>query len=84
MRTTVRLDEQLLKEIKRHALATGKTLTKVIEDALRESLARQRQCKTNRTRIHLTTTGKGGLCEGVDLDDSARLLEVMEGDNAAA
>lgn len=38
MRTTVRLDPQLLGEAKRMAAETGKTLTSIIEDALRESV----------------------------------------------
>jgi hypothetical protein len=42
MRTTIRLDDDLLRENKAHALATDRTLTQVIEDALRETLARRR------------------------------------------
>jgi hypothetical protein len=41
MRATGRLDEQLLQQAKQHALATGTTLTAVLEQALRESLARR-------------------------------------------
>jgi hypothetical protein len=40
MRTTIRLDDDLLLEIKQLAARSGKTLTSVIEDALREMLAR--------------------------------------------
>ncbi len=40
MRTTVRLDDQLLLEVRRWAADTGRTITAVIEDALREVLAR--------------------------------------------
>jgi len=39
--TTIRIDEQLLKEAKQLAFERKKSLTSVIEDALRESLARQ-------------------------------------------
>jgi Arc/MetJ family transcription regulator len=35
MRTTVRLDEHLLAEAKKQAAASGKTLTAVLEQALR-------------------------------------------------
>jgi metal-responsive CopG/Arc/MetJ family transcriptional regulator len=35
MRTTVRLDPHLLAEVKRVAASSGRTLTSVIEDALR-------------------------------------------------
>jgi hypothetical protein len=41
MRTTVRFDEHLLAEAKKHAAESGKTLAAVLEDALRASLARR-------------------------------------------
>jgi len=40
VRTTLRIDPRLLREAKRIAAESGKTLTAVIEDLLRESLAR--------------------------------------------
>src|ERR1700675_4442894 len=39
MRTTVRLDDDLLRQTKTLAAQTGRTLTAVIEDALRETIA---------------------------------------------
>lgn len=42
MRTTVRLDERLLSEVKKYAAESGRTLTSILEDALRETLARRR------------------------------------------
>jgi hypothetical protein len=77
MRTTIRLDEQLLREAKRLALDTGRTLTAVIEDALRESLARRR-ATPGRERVRLRTVAGRGLQPGVDLDDSAALRERMD------
>ncbi len=78
MRTTIRLDEALLQEAKRTAVATGRTLTAVIEDALRETLAR-RSATAKRPYIHLTTSEVGGgLQPGVDLDDTVALLDLME------
>ncbi len=41
MRTTVRLNERLVAEAKKRAAETGRTLTAVLEDALRASLARR-------------------------------------------
>jgi hypothetical protein len=41
MRTTIRFDEKLLVEAKKHAAETGRTLTVVLEDAPREALARR-------------------------------------------
>jgi hypothetical protein len=77
MRTTVRLDDDLLRAAKTTAAATGQTLTQVIEDALRESLGR-RDRATNRRRFVVRTFKGNGLLPGVDLDDSAALLELMD------
>jgi hypothetical protein len=77
MRTTIRIDEELLREAKQFAARTGKSLTSVIEDALRESLSRQRG-SGQRKPARLTTFSGKGLLPGVDLDDSAALLDRME------
>ena len=77
MRTTIRLDDALLVEVKQIAARSDKTLTSVIEDALREMLARQRTTE-ERIPVKLTTVSGGGLQPGVDLDDSAALLSLME------
>jgi hypothetical protein len=77
MRTTIRIDEQLLKEAKQLALRRGKSLTSIIEDSLRESLSRQRS-SGQREPVRLITFRGKGLLPGVDLDDSAALLDVME------
>jgi hypothetical protein len=78
MRTTVRLDENLLREAKGYAAATGRTLTAVIEDALREALAR-RHVHPERRRVRLRTFKGTGLQPGVDLDDSAALWDLVDG-----
>ena len=78
MRTTVRLDEDLLRQTKALAARTGRTLTAVIEDALRETLARQRARRAP-PRSRLPTFKGRGLRPGVDLDDGAGLLDIMEG-----
>jgi hypothetical protein len=82
MRTTIRLDDALLAQAKQLALQSGRTLTSVIENALREALARQRQAY-KRTPVHFTTVDGNGLLPGVDLDDSASLLDLMEASDAA-
>ena len=78
MRTTIRLDDDLLREAKAYAAATDRTLTRLIEDALREALARRRQ-RGKRPRVELPTSGGGGLQPGVDLDNSASLWDLMDG-----
>lgn len=78
MRTTIRLDQHLLREAKELAARTGKTLTAVIDDALRESLARYRS-QRRRARVTLPTFKGKGLRAGVDLDDTAGLFDTMDG-----
>jgi plasmid stability protein len=80
MRTTINLDDDLLAEAKQVAARTGRSLTAVVEDALRESLHRRHH--TTRRPVELPTFGEGGVRPGVDLDDSAALLELMERDDA--
>ena len=77
MRTTVRLDDHVLAAAKKLAAESGRTLTAVLEDALRESLAR-RTVREKRTRVRLKTVGGDGVRPGVDLDDTAALLDLME------
>jgi hypothetical protein len=80
MRTTINFDDDLLAEAKQIAARTGRTLTAVVEDALRESLHRRH--RTSLPAVELPTFGEGGVQPGVDLDDSAALLELMEQDAA--
>jgi hypothetical protein len=77
MRTTIRIDEELLKKAKIQAARRGTTITAIIEDALRESLSRQDNSQP-REPVHLVTFMGKGLLPGVDLDDTAALLDLME------
>lgn len=78
MRTTIRLDDDLLHDAKQAAAASGRTLTGLIEDALREALAKRHTPRAG-APVDLPTFGGGGLQPGVDLDDNAALLDLMEG-----
>jgi hypothetical protein len=77
MRTTIRLDENLLREAKAYAAETDRTLTRLVEDALREALAR-REVRPTRPRIRLRTFKGCGLQPGVNLDSNAALLDLMD------
>ena len=77
MRTTLQLDDALMRDVKRTALESGRTMTAVIEDALRQALSRREKSKRRRPVKFTTFRGKG-LLPGVDLDDSAGLLDRME------
>jgi hypothetical protein len=78
MRTTVRLDDKLLEHAKKEAARQGKTLTAFMDEAIRHALAKPDKRQT-RKRVHLPVSRSvGGTLPGVDLNDSARLLEIME------
>jgi hypothetical protein len=77
MRTTIRFDQQILVQAKKLAVDRGITLTALLEDALRETLNRRKPAP-RRAKARLTTAGRGGVKQSVDLDDSAALLDLME------
>jgi hypothetical protein len=83
MRTTIRLDEHLLAEARQRAARSGRTLTAVIEEALRESFSRREERRELR-QVELPAWGQGWVRPGVDLDDSASLLDLMEREDAPA
>lgn len=75
MRTTLRLDDGLMRQAKAHAALTGRTLTAFIEDAVRQALAAgDPSTKPPRYRVR---TFRSGLRPGVDLDSNAALLDLM-------
>ena len=84
MRTTIRLDDELLAEVKLYAARSGKTMAAVIEDSLRAMLARQQVMDEERKPMQLNTIPGKGLQPGVDLDNSAALLTLMEEANDSA
>lgn len=78
MRTTVRLPPPLMAQAKKLARETDRTLTQVIEDALRVAVARQRRPKPR--TVSIITFKGNGVQPGVDLDDTSALLDLMDGD----
>lgn len=76
MRTTIRLPDDLYDEVRRQSLDRGRTVTSYIEDALRAALRLPDGPPPAAFRVD-AFHGSGTL-PGVDLDDSARLLEQME------
>ena len=76
MRTTIELNDELLRQAKRQATRDGSTLREVVEQALRTHLAR----RPRRSGYRLVwRTERGRLQPGVSLDDRDVLLDVMEG-----
>lgn len=81
MRTTIRLNDDLLAQAKDAAVKSGRTLTAVVEDALRQALSQKRD-KPKRRPVRLISSGEGGLRPGVNLDSTAELLDIMDGIDA--
>jgi hypothetical protein len=78
MRTTVRLDERLLERARKEAERRGATLTSLIEEGLQLVLRRPLK-QSDRPHVDLPECRAGGGTQpGVDLNDSAALLDRME------
>lgn len=76
MRTTLNFDDDLIRAVKQRAADTGKTMTAWIEDALRETLARE-QASRGDYKLHWRTV-HGRILPGVDLTDRDALIDRME------
>jgi len=76
MRTTIDIDDNLLKYAKLQATQQGSSLRQVVEDALRDFLSRN---QTESKIIKLETFFGNGLKCGVDLDNGGSLHEIMDG-----
>lgn len=80
MRTTVNIDDSLLAEAKVLAARTSRSLSAIVDDALRAMLRRDADA-SGRAEFRIQTHGNGGLRPGVHLDDKEALAELL-GDNA--
>ena len=76
MRTTIRIDDDLLRLLKERAATTGRSMGALIEDAVRASLVRVDDSDTEVEP--LTVFGGSGALPGVDLTSSAALAELMD------
>jgi hypothetical protein len=76
MRTTMNLDDQLLRAAKHRAIELNLSLTQVVENALRESLSRPQE--NRRECVQLVTCSGEGVKPGVDLDNSRSLIDIMD------
>lgn len=78
MRTTVNIEDSLLRRAKQQAAASDHTLSEVVEEALRVSFA-SRPASGDRRPVSLVTWGEGGLRHGLDLSDNAAVRDAMDG-----
>jgi hypothetical protein len=77
MRTTISIDEHLLRAAKQRALEHEMTLGTVIEDALRLVLDPAREGEGNPAPLPISKR-RGGTRPGVDVADGARLRDLMD------
>ena len=77
MRTTLNIDETLLADFKQLAARSHHSLSSVIQDALREALAARAERRV-RAPLDLPVFRGGGVQPGVDLDNNAALLDLMD------
>lgn len=75
MRTTIRIDDELLRRARVTAADSGRSLGDVIDDALRAHFA-QRDATT--MPVTIPTYGSRGLRPGVDLEDKAALADLLD------
>lgn len=73
MRIAVRLDDALLEQARLEACRRGETLSALIEEGLRLTLAQR-----SRVVLPVCRAG-GGVLPGVDLNGGAAIEDVMEG-----
>ena len=74
MASTVQLPDDLLKATENFAAATHHDVNEIVEQALRDWLARRQITSP----VRLITYGRDGLLPDVNLDDSAALLALMD------
>lgn len=79
MQTPVHTKDHLFLELKKATADTGTTLTATIQDARREPLHKGHV--TDRPKVELPLFRGTGVMPGLDLCDSAALLDLMKGEN---
>ena len=76
MRTTINLDDDLLREAKKQAALSDRSLSAFITDAVREAVA-VRTSGEEAEPVHLVTV-KGELLPGVNYDSFASMNDLAE------
>lgn len=74
MKTTLNIDANVMADLKQEAIRRGKTMSELVETALRQLL---RPRKTTKELLALPTFRAGGAL--VDVDDRDQLYRAMEG-----
>lgn len=80
MRTTISLDDELLRRAKLEAADRGTTLSGVIADALRSDLERVQPHQRCEPFAMVTFFGEGGSHPDVDINDNRALRDLLDED----
>jgi hypothetical protein len=83
MRTTIVIDDQLLAQIKRRASESGKSVSRLIEQAVRLAMQAPPPSK-RKDRFELVTFGAGGNFSRRNIDKTSALFEADDVDRFAA
>ena len=76
MRTTIRLNDDLLKRAKKRAADEGRTLTSLVEEGLVLILSKAKASRRQRIELPISKA-TGGVLPGIDLNRTSDLEEVM-------
>ena len=76
MRTTIRISDDLYRDVKALAARSGRTIAAVLEDAVRRGLDTGDRDATRRYTVR--ATGSGGLRAGIDLTSNAAITEALD------
>jgi hypothetical protein len=76
MRTTLTIDDDLLRQLKENAASQGKTLGAVVSDLLRHALDRQSQQQPYKLELE---GWEARQLPGVDILDRDKLFDLMNG-----
>ena len=79
MRTTLNINDTLLKKAKKCSIERNCSLGEIVDEALRLSLVTQKKSDTAAIARPLKTFAGSGIQPGIDLNNNASVLEAMDG-----
>jgi hypothetical protein len=78
MRTTLSIDQTVLREAKSLAARSGATLSAFVETAVREKLRKGNDLSAHNRRPMLVFPKTGGMMPGVDINNNTQMAELMD------
>jgi len=78
MKTTLLLDDEVHRQAKQASARLGIPLTRFIEEAIRLKISTEVSRHAEPVRKLPVSKSKGGLQPGIDLDNTAELLDILD------